>query len=63
MILSRLRSKAWKLIEVAGGGLALSHLFFADDLMLFCEASQSQLSMAMDCLQEFAEVSGLEINL
>ncbi|GKV35630.1 hypothetical protein SLEP1_g43875 [Rubroshorea leprosula] len=63
MILSRLQSRSWKPIKIARGGLALSHLFFADDLMLFCKASHSQLSMVMNCLKEFAGYSGLEINL
>ncbi|GKV47795.1 hypothetical protein SLEP1_g54657 [Rubroshorea leprosula] len=63
MILNRIHSKTWKPIQLSRGGLALSHLFFADDLMLFCEASHSQLSMVINCLKEFASYSGLEINL
>ncbi|GLT29941.1 hypothetical protein SLA2020_047710 [Shorea laevis] len=63
MILNRTHSKTWKPIQLGRGGLALSHLFFADDLMLFCEASHSQLSMVINYLKEFASYSGLEINL
>lgn len=44
-------------------GLKVSHLFFADDLMLFAEASLCQLKEMMRCLGDFASISGLGINL
>ncbi|GLT26276.1 hypothetical protein SLA2020_013580 [Shorea laevis] len=43
MILSRVQDCSWKPFRVACGGFPLSHLFFVDVLMLFCEASQSQV--------------------
>ncbi|GLU11147.1 hypothetical protein SLE2022_279110 [Rubroshorea leprosula] len=61
-IQSRVQSKLWKPFKISRGGLALSHLFFADDLMLFCEASQEQVEVVMDCLTEFSKESRLEIN-
>ncbi|GKU95851.1 hypothetical protein SLEP1_g9158 [Rubroshorea leprosula] len=63
MILSQVQTGSWKPFKVSRGGLALSHLFFANDLMLFCQASQTQIAMVMDCLSEFSGRSGLEINL
>ncbi|GLU09456.1 hypothetical protein SLE2022_263180 [Rubroshorea leprosula] len=63
MILSRVQSRSWKPFHISRGGLALSHLFFADDLMLFCESSHSQLEVVMTCLSEFSGRSGLDINL
>lgn len=38
-------------------------LFFADDLMLFAEASKRQTREIMRCLEVFANLSGLRINL
>nr|KYP73210.1 hypothetical protein KK1_005825 [Cajanus cajan] len=32
----------WKPIQLSPGGLPLSHLFFADDILLFCQASEDQ---------------------
>ncbi|GLT28349.1 hypothetical protein SLA2020_032890 [Shorea laevis] len=61
-IQSRVQSKLWKPFKISRGALALSHLFFADDLMLFCEASQEQVEVVMDCLTKFSKESGLEIN-
>ncbi|GLT74663.1 hypothetical protein SLA2020_464490 [Shorea laevis] len=63
VFISKVASKAWRPFKVSRGGLSLSHLFFADDLMLFGEASAAQLSVIMNCLKDFAAASGLEINL
>ncbi|GLT70676.1 hypothetical protein SLA2020_427380 [Shorea laevis] len=62
-IQSRVQSRIWQPFKLSRGGLALSHLFFADDLMLFCTATQNQVAMVMDCLREFSLESGLDINL
>ncbi|GLT30193.1 hypothetical protein SLA2020_050080 [Shorea laevis] len=62
-IQSRMQTRAWKPFRLSRRGLALSHLFFADDLMLFCDASHTQVEVVMDCLQEFSSESGLHINL
>ncbi|GKV23775.1 hypothetical protein SLEP1_g33471 [Rubroshorea leprosula] len=62
-IQSKVHSKAWKPFRISRGGLALSHLFFADDLMLFSEASNQQVEVIMGCLTEFSNESGLDINL
>lgn len=43
--------------------MGISHLFFADDLMLFAEASENQIRLIMDCLNSFSEMSGLKVNL
>ncbi|GLT49358.1 hypothetical protein SLA2020_229210 [Shorea laevis] len=63
MIMSRLHENQWAPFKLSRGGLALSHLFFADDLMLFGTASTTQIDTIMACLDEFAERLGLEINL
>ncbi|GKV38629.1 hypothetical protein SLEP1_g46518 [Rubroshorea leprosula] len=63
MIMSRLQEHKWTPFRLSRGGLTLSHLFFADDLMLFGKASITQIETIIDCLSEFARRSRLEINL
>lgn len=41
-ITKSMESKAWKLVRLTRKGLTLSHMFFADNLLLFGEASFSQ---------------------
>ena len=56
-------ARVWKLIHVARGGPGISQLLFADDILLFCHASSSQVKEVMDSLDDFCAVSGLRINV
>lgn len=42
--------------------MGISHLFFADDLMLFGEASEHQAKRIMDCLTRLGKVSRIKVN-
>ena len=42
--------------------LTLSHLFFADDLVLFSEASMHQLRVILDCMNRFCGCSRQRVN-
>ncbi|KAL0396179.1 UNVERIFIED_CONTAM: putative mitochondrial protein [Sesamum calycinum] len=42
--------------------LKITHLLFADDLMLFSRGDLPSIHILMECLQEFRDVSGLAIN-
>lgn len=47
---------------VALGGVKLSHLFFADDAVIFCKAEEDEVQEVMDVLKCYAEASGQVIN-
>ncbi|XP_061376344.1 uncharacterized protein LOC133318374 [Gastrolobium bilobum] len=47
----------WKPIRAGKGGPKISHLLFADDLMLFLEASKDQLNILFRCLNLFGDIS------
>ncbi|XP_019198971.1 PREDICTED: uncharacterized protein LOC109192724 [Ipomoea nil] len=52
----------WRPISISRGGVGISHLFFADDLMLFGEASDRQAKVMIDCLNRLGNISGLKVN-
>lgn len=43
-------------------GLVVSHLMFADDLLLFGEATENQMYSVSDILQRFCAVSGQQLS-
>ncbi|GFZ16285.1 hypothetical protein Acr_25g0006940 [Actinidia rufa] len=45
------------------GGLKISHLAYADDLVLFSRGDPTSVSLIMDKLNHFGDCSGLSINL
>lgn len=47
---------------VALGRVALSHLFFADDAVIFCKAKEDKVHEVMDVLKCYAEAFGQVIN-
>ncbi|KAL4370603.1 hypothetical protein AHAS_Ahas06G0082300 [Arachis hypogaea] len=52
----------WKPIGVGRDGPKISHLMFADDLLLFAEATQDQMATIKGVLETFCNASGLKIN-
>ena len=46
-----------------GGGKENSHLLFVDDIIVFCEASQEQVTFLYWLLMWFEVMLGLKINL
>lgn len=59
---SEVRGGWWKPITITRGGVGTSHLFFADDIMLFGEVTERQVKAMMDCLNRFGKASGLKVN-
>ena len=54
-------------MEISQGSLCrhgpkLTHLFFADDNLLFCRANSTECSKVMDLLSVYEDVSGQKIN-
>ena len=47
----------------AGSSLMVSHLFFADDTLIFCDANINQMLILRMVLIWFEAVSGLKVNL
>lgn len=55
--------KKWKPIRLSRGGPQLSHICFADDLVLFAEASVSQVRVIRAVLERFCRASGQKVSL
>ncbi|XP_028120068.1 uncharacterized protein LOC114317531 [Camellia sinensis] len=63
MINSKVEAGAWKGIKASGNSPALTHLFFADDLILFAEANVSNCHTIMEVLNDFCVMSGQKLSL
>lgn len=57
-----LRLKVWCPVKPSRRGPSLSHLFFADDFLLFSRATEAQMASIMSCIEVFSNASGLRIN-
>ncbi|CAA7017011.1 unnamed protein product [Microthlaspi erraticum] len=55
--------KRWKPISLSRGGPKLSHICFADDLILFAEASVAQIRVVRGVLERFCRASGQKVSL
>lgn len=55
--------KEWKPINLSRGGPKLSHVCFADDLILFAKASVAQIRVIRKVLERFCLASGQKVSL
>jgi len=53
----------WEPIQITNNGPQISHLFFADDVLLFIKAKNAQIRFVADLFDRFSKASGLKINL
>ncbi|CAL9020979.1 unnamed protein product [Prunus brigantina] len=58
IIVDAVKRRLWKPIKTSRNGPNVSHLFFADDLVLFAEATPCQARVMKDCLDLFCSASG-----
>ncbi|XP_072074464.1 uncharacterized protein [Arachis hypogaea] len=52
----------WIPMKAGQRGPQISHLLFADDLLLFTEATENQMKVVLETLDEFGAASGFKIN-
>ncbi|KAL4292566.1 hypothetical protein AHAS_Ahas18G0040900 [Arachis hypogaea] len=62
LIEEQVQNGGWKAIRVGREGPDISHLMFADNLLLFTEATMEQITRVIEVLEAFCNVSGLKIN-
>ena len=63
MINKKVTEGLWKPIKINRESPGISHLFFADDVLLFYNSKKSQVRLVMETMQEFCSMSGLRINV
>lgn len=62
MITAAVRQGSWKAIRMGRRGVPLSHLFFADDLIIFCKAELDQIEVVQKILSDFCAASGHKVS-
>ncbi|KAA3460139.1 reverse transcriptase [Gossypium australe] len=62
LIKSEITSGKWQPIKLSRSEPALSHLFFADDLVIFCKAEMDQAILLKEILKRFCDLSGHKIS-
>ncbi|CAL2255325.1 unnamed protein product [Prunus armeniaca] len=62
LIFDSVNKGVWKPVKSSQSGPTVSHLFFADDLVLFAEANSTQARVLKSCLERFCSASGQTVN-
>ena len=62
LIKEKCNSKLWTPVKTSKSGLAFSHLFFADDLILFAKADPENCATIKGVIEEFCVSSGQTIS-
>ena len=62
MITAAVSQGDWKPIKMGRRGVPLSHLFFADDLIVFSQANSQQVQVIKQILNTFSKASRQKVN-
>ena len=62
LITEKCNAKLWDLLKASQRGLAFSHFFFADDLILFAKADRKNCLVMRDVLDSFCFLSGQKVS-
>ena len=62
LIEEKCSTKSWLPVKASKSGMAFSHLFFADDLVLFAKADQSNCAVIREVLDLFCSRSGHSVS-
>ena len=62
LISEKVNEGVWLLVHIYRHGPPISHLFFANDCLLFTKAKASQVRLINEVLQAFCLTSGLKVN-
>ena len=63
LISEKCEAKLWDPVVASRGGLAFSHLFFPNDLVLFAKADLKNFIAIKDALDTFCELFGQKISV
>ena len=61
-ILEKCSSNCWDPVKASQGGLTFSHLFFADDLVLFAKVDQKTCVAVREVLDSFCSIFGQKVS-
>ena len=61
-MIDKCEDKLWNPVLASQDGIALSHLFFVDDLVLFAKADQKNCVAIRDVLDSFCDMSGQKVS-
>lgn len=62
LILEVVEEGSWKPLKAGRNGPLISHLMFADDLLLFGQATSCQMACVLRVLDRFCELSGQQVS-
>ena len=62
-ITSMCEDKMWDKVRASRSGPSFSHVFFADDLMLFAEADYKNCEAIIEVLDNFCNLTGQKVNI
>ena len=62
IIKEKCSQKVWTPLKASSSGPTFSHLFFADDLLLFVRANEENCGSVREAIEEFCSLSGQRVN-